>query len=78
MLDQLKIFGKTFSFLAESSALDNDITTDTDALNVLGVQHSKSTGSLDISSKVRGSPVKFTATARNSEGETYNAVSIDI
>ena len=43
----------------------------------MGVQHSKSTGSLDISSKGRGSPVKFTATSRHAEGETYNPVSID-
>ena len=57
-------FGNTFQLLAESSIPSNDTK---DSENMLGIQHSKSTGSLNIAPNA--SPAKLSLPSSTANGE---------
>ena len=54
---------------AETNVPNNDTSNDSEALNMLGIQHSKSTGSLNVAQNVQGTPAKLSLPPVTAQGE---------
>ena len=53
----------------ETNVPSNDTADDSESLNMLGIQHSKSTGSLNVAQNVQSTPAKLSLPPVTAQGE---------
>ena len=58
-----------FHIKVETNVPNNDTANDSESLNMLGIQHSKSTGSLNVAQNVQNTPAKLSLPPVTAQGE---------
>ena len=58
-----------FHIKVETNVPNNDTANDCESLNMLGIQHSKSTGSLNVTQNIQNTPAKLSLPPVTAQGE---------